>query len=100
MRKKVDGQHETNIKTMVAIPTYFHHSGVSSLSSRAAVLGEGDQSHTLSSRETKKDCETNTYGEIVRVHETQDDSAGKEGWAAKVNRRDASSLANRGEGKE
>lgn len=52
-----------------------------------------------SSRKTKKD-ETSTDGEIVRVHETQDNSADREGWAAKVNRRDASSRANRGEGKE
>lgn len=50
-------------------------------------------------QENEKD-ETSTDGEIVRVHETQDNSADREGWAAKVNRRDASSRANRGEGKE
>lgn len=50
-------------------------------------------------QENKKD-ETSTDGEIVRVHETQDNSADRKGWAAKVNRRDASSLANRGESKE
>lgn len=39
-------------------------------------------------------------GKLSVFHETQDNSADREGWAAKVNRRDASSLANRGEGKE
>ncbi|CAP98569.1 hypothetical protein PCH_Pc22g12810 [Penicillium rubens Wisconsin 54-1255] len=72
MRKKiVDGQHGTKIK-MIAIPSSFHHSA-------------GNE----------KD-EASTDGEIVRGRETQDNSA-REGWAAKANRRDASSLTNRGE---